>query len=133
MAVLAFGMESVERAAYLSVGRACAFSALAIFCFIVGLSFDPNLAARAGGLLCMLMTAILLMRAASAPTRPYRTTETWLMLDASERPAVQVAQQVIGSALREAYFWYARSTATVTVLLLMIALLLPLLTTRLAS
>lgn len=132
MAVLAFGMEPVERAAYLSVGRACAFGALAIFCFVVGLSYDPNLAARFGGLLCLLMTAILLMRALSAPARPYKTTETWLMLEASERPAVHVAQQVIGSALREAYFWYARSTATVTVLLLMIALVLPLLTTRLA-
>lgn len=124
-------MESVERAAYLSVGRACAFGALAIFCFVVGLSYDPNLAARVGGFLCMLMTAILLMRAASAPTRSYKRTETWLMLESSERPSAHIAQQVIGSVLREAYFWYARSTATVTVLLLMIALVLPLFASRL--
>jgi hypothetical protein len=124
-------MDAVERAAYLSVGRACAFGALAIFCFIVGLSFDPNLAARAGGLLTMLMTAILIMRATSAPTRPYGKTETWLMLEASERPSAQVAQQVIGSALREAYFWYARSTALVTASLLLVVMLLPFLTSRL--
>lgn len=124
-------MESVERAAYLSVGRACAFGGLAIFCFVVGLSYDPNLAAKSGGLLCMLMTAILLMRAASAPTRPYKTTETWLMLEGAERPSAHIAQQVIGSALREAYFWYARSTAIVTASLLAFALLLPLLTGRL--
>jgi hypothetical protein len=121
-------MEAVERAAYLSVGRACGFGALAIFCFVVGLSYDPGLAARAGGILAMVMTAILLLRAASAPSRPYKRTETWLMLEAAERPSAHIAQQVIGSALREAYFWYARSTAVVTACLLVIALLLPLLT-----
>jgi hypothetical protein len=124
-------MDAVERAAYLSVGRACAFGALAIFCFVVGLSYDPDLAARAGGLLSMIMTAILAMRATSAPTRSYKTTETWLMLEASERPSAHVAQQVIGSALREAYLWYARSTALVTASLLIAALLLPLVTSRL--
>jgi hypothetical protein len=121
-------MEAVERAAYLSVGRACGFGALAIFCFVVGLSYDPNLAAKSGGILCMLMTAILLLRAASAPTRPYKTTETWLMLETTERPSAHVAQQVIGSTLREAYFWYARSTAMVTACLLAIAVVLPLAT-----
>ncbi len=120
-------MEPVERAAYLSVGRACAFGALAIFCFIVGFSYDLDLAARAGGLLSLVMTAILLMRASSAPSRPYKRTETWLMLEASERPSAPIAQQVIGLALRDAYFWYARSTAVVTVLLAAIALALPLL------
>jgi hypothetical protein len=120
-------MDAVERAAYLSVGRACGFGALAIFCFVVGLSYDPNLAAKAGGILCLLMTAILLMRAASAPTRPYKATETWLMLENAERPPEQIAQQVIGSALRNAYFWYARSTAMVTALLVVIAMLLPIL------
>jgi hypothetical protein len=120
-------MEAVERAAYLSVGRACGFGALAIVCFVVGLSFDPNLAARTGGMLCMLMTAILLQRAAAAPMRPYRRTETWLILETTERPSAHIAQQVIGSALREAYFWYARSTAIVTASLLVVALLLPVL------
>jgi hypothetical protein len=124
-------MDAVERAAYLSVGRACAFGALAIFCFVVGLSYDPNLATKAGGILTMLMTAILLMRAISAPTRPYKSTETWLILEISERPSAHIAQQVIGSALREAYFWYARSTAIVTASLLAAALLLPFLTSRL--
>jgi hypothetical protein len=125
-------MDAVERAAYRSVGRACAFGALAIFCFVVGLSFDPDLAARAGGLLTMIMTAILIMRATSAPTRPYKRTETWLMLEDSERPSAHIAQQVIGSALREAYFWYARSTALVTASLLVVALLLPFVTSGLS-
>jgi hypothetical protein len=124
-------MEAVERAAYLSVGRACGFGALAIFCFVVGLSYDPNLATRAGGILCMLMTGVLLLRGASAPTRPYKTTETWLILETSERPSAHVAQQVIGSALRSAYFWYARSTAMVTALLVVIAMLLQILTSGL--
>jgi len=120
-------MDAVERAAFLSVGRACGFGALAIFCFVVGLSYDLNLATRVGGVLCLIMTVTLLMRGGSAKTRPYKRTETWLMLEASERPSANIAQQVIGGALREAYFWYARSTAIVTVLLLAVTVALPLL------
>ena len=117
-------MEAIERVAYLSVGRACGFGGLAILCFMVGLSFDPHLAARTGGILSLAMTGILLLRGVTAPTRPYKRTETWLMLAENERPPAHIAQAAIGSILREAYLWYARSAALVTVALMIAAFLL---------
>jgi hypothetical protein len=107
-------MEPIEMAAYRSVGRACGFAGLAIVCFMAGLSYEPRLAAFYGALLSLLTTGILLLRAGTARTRPYRRTETWLMLAATERPDPTVAQQLIGSTLREAYLWYARCGALVT-------------------
>ncbi len=117
-------VKTIERVAYLSVGRACGFGGLAIVCFMVGLSFDPHLAARSGSLLSLLMTGILLLRGFTAPGRPYKRTETWLMLAESERPPAHIAQATIGSVLREAYLWYARSAALVTAALMVTAILL---------
>ena len=37
-------MEEIRRVAFESVMRACGFGSLAIFCVMVGLSFDPKLA-----------------------------------------------------------------------------------------
>jgi hypothetical protein len=120
-------VEAIERAAYVSVGRACGFGSLAILCFMVGLSYEPHLSARVGGMLSLIMTGILLVKAMSAVSRPYKRTETWLMLDEVDRPAPSVAQEVIGSVLRDAYLWYARSSALVTVILFAAAVLLSLL------
>jgi hypothetical protein len=117
-------MDAVERAAYLSIGRACGFGALAIFTFMVGLSFEPVLAARAGGVLTLVMVAVLVWSSLTAMTWPYKRTETWLILELDERPPEREAQRIIGGVLKEAYGWYARSTAIVSIVLLASALLL---------
>ena len=41
-------MEAIENAAFISVGRACGFVGLAVFCIVFGLMYDPVFAARAG-------------------------------------------------------------------------------------
>jgi hypothetical protein len=110
-------MTAVEQSAYISVGRACGFAGLGILSFMVGLSFEPELSAKSGGGLLLLMTAILVFRGLTAPTRPYKRTETWLMLDDADRPAPGVAQQVIGQTLRIVYLWYAQCCAGASALL----------------
>jgi hypothetical protein len=110
-------MDRIEQAAFVSVGRACGFASLAIFCAMTGLSFEPRLAAEFGGMLSFGLTLVLGYRARQALDRPYRQTETWLMLADTDRPQEQVAQQRIGTALREAYVWFARHAAAATVVL----------------
>jgi hypothetical protein len=110
-------MDAIERAAFTSVGRACGFAGLAILCLMIGLSHEPRLAAETGGFFAFGMTLFLVYRAKVALKRPYRDTETWLILEDWEKPARSVAQEVIGRALREAYVWFARHTAFVTVVL----------------
>ena len=48
--------------AFATVLRACGFGSLAIFCVMIGLSFEPRAAFQAGGFLTTLMTLILASR-----------------------------------------------------------------------
>ena len=83
-----------------------------------GLAFDPALAARVGGGLCLMVAVILSGYAFWAPRRPYKRTELWLILAKDQRPPATVAQQVIGEALRETYVWFARQAAIIAIVLL---------------
>ncbi|MFT5489491.1 MAG: hypothetical protein ACI9MU_004431 [Alphaproteobacteria bacterium] len=117
-------MGAIENAAYISVGRACGFAGLAIFCVIFGLSFEPALAARAGGGLCVGLALILAAYAYRAPTRPYKRTELWLILAKDKRPPAAYAQRVIGSALRDTYIWFSRQSALIAIVLLIVSVAL---------
>jgi hypothetical protein len=117
-------MKAIENAAFISIGRACGFAGLAIFCLMFGLSFELALAARAGGVLCAVLTAILLVYGYRARVRPYKRTELWIILDKAERPPAGIAQRIIGQVLHETYLWFARRTAVLSVVLLGSALAL---------
>ena len=117
-------MNEIENATYVSVGRASGFTGLAIFCLMFGLSFDPAFAAQAGGMASLIFAFILVWYALRARTRPYKKTEAWLILKKEFRPPAEIAQQVIGGALRETYYWFAKQAATIAFVLLVIALFL---------
>ena len=117
-------MEAIENAAYVSVGRACGFAGLAVFCLVWGLSFEPVLAASSGGALCLFVALILVFYAWRAPQRSYKRTELWLILEKQKRPPAEVAQQVIGEALRETYIRFARQAAIIAFVLLLVSLVL---------
>ena len=53
-------MEHMRQAAFATVLRACGFGSLAIFCVMIGLSFEPRAAFQAGGFLTTLMAGILM-------------------------------------------------------------------------
>ena len=117
-------MQAIEYAAYVSVGRGCGFAGLAVFCVMLGLSFEPVLATKTGGLLCLGVTAILLIRAFSARKRPYKRTELWLILPKAERPPEAIAQKVIGGALHDTYLVFAEKGAVFAIGLLAVSVLL---------
>ena len=62
-------MEHMRRIAFETVLRACGFGSLAIFCVMIGLSFQPRAAFQAGGMLTLLMAAILMLKAYEARTQ----------------------------------------------------------------
>ena len=119
-------MDAIENAAFVSVGRACGFAGLGIFCLIFGLSFQPVLAARTRGALCLALTLLLATYAFRARTRPYKRTELWLILARDQRPPATVAQKVVGEALRATYLWFAQQAATISMVLLVAAVVLKL-------
>ena len=116
-------MEIMRRVAYGTVLRACGFGSLAIFCLMVGLSFEPRLAFQAGGLLTLGMTGILILKALEARTKPYRRTEMWLYLPEEARPPAASAQQITSIVLQETYLTFARWTAAVAIAMWLGALL----------
>jgi hypothetical protein len=117
-------MKAIKNAAFISVGRACGFTGLGIFSLMFGLSFEPALAARTGGILCTFLTAILALYAYRAPGRSYKRTELWTILDKNDRPPASVAQRLVGQVLRETYLWFAGRTAAIAAVLLIAAMTL---------
>jgi hypothetical protein len=120
-------MENMRQVAYATVLRACGFGSLAIFCFMVGLSFAPRLAFQMGGTLTMLMTGILALKALEARWKSYRRTEMWLYLREEDRPPAAVAQQLTSAVLRETYLTFAVWTSLVAIAMWALALIFALL------
>ncbi len=109
-------MEKLRQVAFLSVGRAVGFAGLGIFTLMVGLCFDPLLALRSGGVLLLLLVAVLLLKAHRVEATDYRRTEAWLLLDSSDRPDERFAGRALSAALRDAFLRFAHWTAGVAAL-----------------
>jgi hypothetical protein len=116
-------MEHMRRIAYETVLRACGFASLAIFCVMIGLSFEPRAAFQAGGFLTTLMTLVLIFKAHEALTKPYRKTEMWLYLPKELRPPESYAQWASSTVLRETYLTFARWTSAIAIAMWVLALL----------
>ena len=89
-------MENMRRIAFEVVSRACLFGSLAIFCVMIGMSFNARLAFQAGGFLTTIMAVILIFKAREALTKPYRRTEMWLYLSEDVRPPEAYAHEESG-------------------------------------
>ena len=115
-------MDLIRVLAYETVMRACAFGSLAIFCVMVGMSFDARAAFRAGGFLTTMMALILIYKAWEAPRKSHRRTELWLYLPMDQRPPDHVAQWAVATALRETYLTFARWTSLIAIVMWTLAL-----------
>lgn len=119
-------MEHLRRAANISIGRACGFAGLGILCVMIGLSYEPLLAARSGAVLTTLTTIALLAKARYARYQDYRKTELWLLLDKRHAPPARYARWASATVLRDTYLWFAQYAAGISILLWVAALLLSL-------
>jgi len=116
-------MEEMRKQAFASVARACSFGMLAIICVMVGMSFDPRAVFQAGGILTLMMTFILILKARYALTQNYKKTEMWLYLEKNFRPPEAYAQWAASTVLRDAYFTFAMYTALISIVMWVMAFL----------
>jgi hypothetical protein len=116
-------MDEMRNVAFETVMRACGFGSLAIFCIMIGLSFQPRLSFQAGGALTLMMVGILAYKAWEASTKPYRRTEMWLYLAKELRPPERSAQQTVSVIMRETYLTFAYWSATIAVGMWVLALI----------
>jgi hypothetical protein len=115
-------MEEMRRIAYETVMRACGFGSLAIFCVMIGMSFEPRLAFQAGGTLTTGMALVLIYKAREAKTKDYRRTEMWLYLPKDFRPAEGSAQWATSTVMRDTYLTFALWTSVIAISMWVIAL-----------
>lgn len=115
-------MEEMRRIAYETVMRACGFGSLAIFCVMIGMSFEPRLAFQAGGTLTTGMALVLIYKAREAKTKDYRRTEMWLYLPKDFRPAEGSAQWATSTVMRDTYLTFALWTSAIAISMWVIAL-----------
>jgi hypothetical protein len=117
-------MEEMRKVAFESVARGCAFGMLAIICVMVGMSFDIRAVFQAGGILTLMMTLILILKARYALTQNYKKTEMWLYLPKDFRPPEKYAQWAASTVLRDAYFTFAMYTAGISIVMWILALII---------
>jgi hypothetical protein len=111
-------LQSIERAAEISVGRGCAFAALGTGLLFVGtMPAGLPLAFTTAGFAAMLTCGILLLKAFLTTRRPYQRTELWYMLKPEERPVPGVARNLIPSVLRVTFLRFAQQAALVAVVM----------------
>jgi hypothetical protein len=115
-----FMLRRIQRLARISVARGCAFAGLAIATLMVGLSGDMVAALEAGGILSLLVCVTLLAKAWLSGLRSYKSTE---VLRAEDRPDSTIAQELIGTALRDTCLRFAYYAAGLAAGLLWAAVL----------
>ena len=108
----------IERLAELSVARGCGFALIGIVTTMTGLSAEPALAFKAGGILTLLTCAVLLLKAFNALGRPYKRTEVWIMLNPDERPPEDVAPRMVAEARRSILLRWTERSAWISAALL---------------
>ncbi|PWB66194.1 MAG: hypothetical protein C3F17_02070 [Bradyrhizobiaceae bacterium] len=114
-------MEHMRRVAFETVLRACGFGSLAIFCVMVGLSFNARASFQAGGMLTTLMALILILKSREALTKDHRKTEMWLYLPKDFRPPEAYAQWATATILRDTYLTFAMWTSAISIVMWILA------------
>ena len=116
--------DRIRQLADISIRRGCGFGLIAIATAAVGVSSDAYLAMRLAAICATSMAAILAVKAMQAPSRNYRRTEVYIMLEGKPSLPDGRAQRVFGEILRERYIWHATVTAAGAVVLWLVVFLL---------
>lgn len=106
-------MEEIRRAAITCTGRAVGFGTLAVGCTMVGFAFSASAALRAGAVMMLIMSGILIWKAMYAAHQNPRHTEVWLVLDERSRPDNGPARFVFANILRDVYARFAQGVLSV--------------------
>ena len=113
--------DAIRQHAEVSVRRGCGFAVIAIFSAMVGTSAEPDICFRLGAGATALMAVILYWRGRKAPTRNFRHTEVWLMIDDPPALPRDRLQSMIGGAQAETYLAHAWIAAWIALVMCAVA------------
>lgn len=115
-------MEKIRQVANVCVGRAVLFGWLAIGLIMLSFSFNPVIAFRAGAVLALVMSSILLVKAFEAAGKNPKRTEVWLYLDDRSRPMNDAAEQAFRNTMRDVYGRFARGVFVIACVMFMLSI-----------
>ena len=116
-------MEDMRRIAYETVLRACGFGSLAIFCVMIGLSFEPRAAFQAGGFLTTLMAGDPDPEGPRGADQGLPQDRDVALSAEGARPPEAYAQWASSTVLRETYLTFALWTSAIAIVMWLLALL----------
>jgi hypothetical protein len=116
--------QRVREVAHLSVMRGCGFAMIAIVITMLALGEQPVMSLQFGGFGLLLMSFILILKAARAHAVPLRSTEVWIMLRPDDRPPESLAAGLIAEARQEALLIFAYRAACAAAFLLAVDLVI---------
>ena len=103
-------MDHIRIIAYETVLRACGFGSLAIFCVMVGMSFNPRACVPGRRISDDADGVDPDLQGVGGAHQESRRTELWLYLPKEQRPPEGNAQWAIATAMRETYLDFAQWT-----------------------
>lgn len=104
-------MEVFRRLCLFTVARDCAFVALAMLVFMIGLSFVPQTALAFGAAVALLNAGLLILRAARLSDERLETSEPWRVLAPHERPAWTDGRTMARACLGRTLLVFAQGSA----------------------
>jgi hypothetical protein len=116
-------VEAIRQKAMFCVGRAVGFATMAIMLVMLSFAFDPSMAFKAGGVLALILAAILIWYAQTAHHRRPKDTETWLLLEVQHRPHGDQAVLVFANVMEEVYLFFATRAFAAAVTMLVASVL----------
>lgn len=111
-------MEMYRNAAMFAVGRAVFFGGFAITMIMLAFSFDFLLSLRAGAILTLILSALLLWFGQTAPRRRPERSETWILLAENDRPKSEAMRRVFHQAMQETYYFYSLRAFAIAMVLM---------------
>lgn len=117
-------MHKLDEAAEFSVARGSGFAGLAIMVLMIAMIYEPRQSFEIGGVCSLIACLTLVLKASTAEQTPYKRTEVWLLLDATDRPTAEVAQRMITGARRTAFLKFAQMWGRLAVAMLTIAIVM---------
>ncbi len=111
-------MDLYRETAFFCIGRAVLFAMLANALVMLSFAFDPSAACRVGGTGALIVAAILLWFAQTAPGREPKRTETFLLLPKDARPRDEATRRVFANVMADTYVYFAARSFALSVALI---------------
>lgn len=100
-------MDLFREVAMFAIGRAVFFGGFAISMIMLAFAFDFSVSLRAGAIMTLILSAVLLWFGQTAFARKPEKSEVWILLAEDDRPRSDAARRVFLQVMQETYYFFS--------------------------